>query len=185
MIKLDNLILIGATGRNVGKTEMACSLIKQHKDKKITALKVTTIKEDEGGCPRGLESCGVCASLYGDFELILEKIHPPGKDTTRMAAAGADKVFWLRVKKPHLEKGIKEFLKRTTDKEIIVCESNSLRTCVEPGLFVVMREIGVNRIKKSCKEVIKYADLILDLGSSTDSKKMIYLNDSKWKLSKA
>ena len=92
---------------------------------------------------------------------------------------------------PFLRKAIAEFWKKeknveyNPDKEIIVCESNSLRTCVEPGLFVVMREIGVNRIKKSCKEVIKYADLILDFGSSTDSKKMIYLNDSKWKLSNA
>ncbi len=99
-----------------------------------------------------------------------------------MAAAGADKVFWLRVRQEHLEKGIKEFLKRTTDKEIIVCESNSLRTCVEPGLFVVMKKDGVKRIKKSCEEVIKYADLLLDFGCSTNSKQLIYLSDSKWKI---
>jgi len=112
MIHVHNMIMIGATGRNTGKTEMACRLIKKFiSSYTVIALKVTTIKETDGKCPRGGEGCGVCSALDGSYLLTEEGTDNPQKDTGKMRAAGAHKVYWLRVKKECLSKGGRNFFK--------------------------------------------------------------------------
>jgi hypothetical protein len=128
MFHVHNMIMIGATGRNTGKTEMACRLIKKFiSSYTVIALKVTTIKETDGKCPRGGEGCGVCSALDGNYLLTEEGTDNPKKDTGKMRAAGAHKVYWLRVKKECLTKGIETFLKLISNgpDKIVICESNS------------------------------------------------------------
>ena len=68
MIKLDKMLMIGSAGSNVGKTELACALLNTFgKNHDIVGIKVTTIKDKDGQCPRGGEGCGVCSSLDGNF----------------------------------------------------------------------------------------------------------------------
>lgn len=167
MVKLDNLIIIGAMGRNAGKTELTCRVIhslKQTQD--IIALKVTTIKENGESCPRGGRGCGVCSSLKGSFELTeeVENKENKEKDTIKMLRSGAIKVFWLRVLKSHLQEGFNHFLNTIKEdkKKVIVCESNSLRLVFEPGLFFVCQSSADKSLKTSCQEVLKYADRIVD-----------------------
>ena len=100
MINIPGMIMIGAGDRNIGKTEFACSLIRKFSSRRnIIGIKVTTIDETRGGCPHGGDGCGVCASLQGNFCITEETDSKPDKDTCRMLAAGATKVFWLRVLK--------------------------------------------------------------------------------------
>ena len=97
MLKLQNMLLIGAADRNVGKTSFACSIIKKYSDSlPVVALKITVIKEKDGKCPRGGQGCGVCTSLSSDFLITEEFNSASGKDTSKMLVAGATKVFWLR-----------------------------------------------------------------------------------------
>ena len=60
MIKLDGMLMIGSAGTNVGKTELACALIRKFsKSKPIIGIKVTTIRAKDGQCPaaaRAVES---------------------------------------------------------------------------------------------------------------------------------
>ncbi|HBM14965.1 MAG TPA: hypothetical protein DD381_01225 [Lentisphaeria bacterium] len=165
MLKVNNLFLIGAADRNVGKTELACTLIKNETQngRKVIGVKVTTIKDDSHGtCPRGGKGCGVCTSLSEDFCLTHETDSSNSKDTSRMLRAGASAVYWLRVREKALKKGALALLEKIKTSHCpdvsIVCESNSLRRVIEPGLFFILNRSNNANIKNSCKEVERFAD---------------------------
>jgi len=162
MIQSPNLLMLGAAGRHAGKTGFACELIRRYAGSHgVVAAKVTTVQEPNGHCPRGGQGCGVCSSLRGGFCLTRETSTATGKDTSRMLAAGAQQVFWLRVLRQHLEEGVADLLSRIPPESCVVCESNSARTVVEPGAFLVIREAGSTTIKESCAAVLEEADRVL------------------------
>jgi molybdopterin-guanine dinucleotide biosynthesis protein A len=166
MIKKVNYIILGSTGRNTGKTEFACRLIERlGKTHSVYGVKVTTIVRDEGGCPRGGTGCGVCSSLNEDFEITEEKTSGSVKDTQRMLQAGASRVFWLKVFKDALPQGVDALIKCLPDDAMVVCESNTLRTVVEPGLFFVIKNMTEKSVKPGCADVIQYADKIIEFNN--------------------
>ncbi len=178
MFHVHNMIMIGATGRNTGKTEMACRLIKKFiSGYTVIALKVTTVKETDGKCHGGDERCGKYSSLEANYSLSEEVSANSNKDTGKMLAAGAHKVFWLEVKKEYLTDGIETFLKRINNgpDKIIICESNSLRTVVKPGLFLINQNIRESTIKPSCQDVISYHDYMIHF----DSEKFVFDIDAE------
>ncbi len=174
MFRIPNILTIGSAGRNTGKTEFACELIrKYHKKETVIGVKITTIDEEISGCPRGGDGCGVCSSFQGKYSISEELDGPAGKDTVRMLEAGADKVYWLRVRKNYLREGVSALMQRFDESDCVICESNSSRLVLEPGFFMVMREEGSRVIKKTCRDVIKYAD------------KVVIFHGSGWNLSPA
>lgn len=188
MLSSKNLLLIGAADRNVGKTEFACSLIKQTslEGRKVVGVKVTTVKDDNhGACPRGGQGCGVCSSLSENFCLTQESDYATSKDTSRMLRAGASAVYWLRVRDGALKDGASALLEKIESsfgKGIpVVCESNSLRTVLEPGLFFVLNRQSNSSIKKSCRTVEHHSDkkitlLSIEQGFDFDIKKISFIN---------
>jgi len=177
--------MIGSAGANVGKTELACALIKKFgKTSDITGIKVTTIKAKDGQCPRGGDGCGVCSSLEGDFCITKESDSNSKKDTARLLAAGAKRVYWLRVLKKSLKEGLTALLDIIGPDTISICESNSLRHVVEPGLFLMVRASNSKSWKSSAQDVKEYADkiIITDTGGSDFDLDRIKLNDNKWTL---
>jgi molybdopterin-guanine dinucleotide biosynthesis protein A len=173
MFHVHNMIMIGATGRNTGKTEIACRLIKKFiSSYTVIALKVTTVKETDGKCHGGDERCGAYSSLAANYSLTEEVSDNPQKDTGKMHAAGAHKVYWLEVKKEYLTEGIEKFLKLISNEpeEIIICESNSLRTVVKPGLFLINQNIRESSIKPSCQDVLSHHDYMIHF----DSEKFVF-----------
>jgi len=187
MIRIPNMLMIGSAGRNVGKTEFACELIKKYAPSEwVIGLKITTIKEADGKCPRGGEGCGVCSSLRGRYMITKERDGPSGKDTVRMLRAGARSVVWLRVLKEHLEEGLTELLKQIPPGACVICESNSARLAAEPGMFLVIREKGSKEAKASCQTVIGHADKIITFqGDGWDvSPEKITFKDGGWSLEK-
>ncbi len=162
VIKKPNHIILGSTGRNTGKTEFACHLIRQHaKAGPIYGVKVVCIDPAEGNCPRGGKGCEVCSSLNEDYEITQETEHHPGKDTSRMLMAGAHQVYFLKAKAHALENGLKALLEIIPDDALTICESNSLRKVLEPGLFLVIKNLEEEEIKDSCAEVIGYANKVI------------------------
>lgn len=186
MITKKNMLVLGSADRNVGKTEFACRLIARYTTiQPVVAIKITTVKERDGKCPRGGEGCGVCTSLQGNYAITEEVSGPEGKDTTRMLEAGAHKVYWLRVLKEHLAEGVSSLLEMIPENAMIVCESNSLRQVLTPGVFLVIREKGSEAIKASCKEVIQFADHVFDFdGANWDiSPDQCIFDNGQWKVS--
>ena len=150
MLKLDGMLMIGSAASNLGKTELACTLLRKFsKNLNIIGIKVTTIKDKEGRCPRGGEGCGVCSSLEGVYYITEELDSSSQKDTAKLLVAGASRVFWLRALKEHLMEGIKALLDIIGSDAISICESNSLREVVEPGLFLIVGSHDSNIWKSS------------------------------------
>jgi molybdopterin-guanine dinucleotide biosynthesis protein A len=184
MLIKPNLIVIGSTGRNTGKTEFACRLIKQYSaTHKVIGVKVVAIERNEAeSCPRGGKGCGVCSSLKNDYEIFEETIIDPNKDTSRMLMAGAHKVFFLKVDKNSLEKGLNALLELIPDNAMVICESNSIRKALEPGLFLVIKNLEDKTVKDSCAEVIKFANKIIEFNNmSWDfNPDRILIKDNQW-----
>jgi len=164
------MLLIGAAGRDAGKTYFATSLLKRFAaDNDITAIKVTPIERVTDRCPHGRDDCNVCATLKGSFEISEETDPGPDKDTCKMLAAGAKRVFWLRSLKSRLKDGAAAMLKAAGEDALLLCESNSLRNVVEPGLFVMLRNRSTKESKPSSLAVLGHVDrLILFDGADFD-----------------
>ena len=158
-----NLLIIGSASRNTGKTEFACRIIEKHAAKKeIIGVKVIPVDKNEVKCHRGIESCGICDSLIGDYNIIEEKTIDTFKDTSRMLKAGAKQAYLLIVDRNSLEKGIDAMLSRISNNALIVIESNSIRKVIEPGLFIVTKKSTNDSVKPTCAEVIEFADKIIE-----------------------
>jgi molybdopterin-guanine dinucleotide biosynthesis protein A len=185
MIKIDGMLMIGSAGTNVGKTELACALLRTFRPSHdVVAIKVTTIEEKDGQCPRGGQGCGVCSSLTGDFCITQETDKSSGKDTARLLTAGASRVFWLRSLKSSLQDASIALLHTVGSDAVLICESNSLRQVVEPGLFLMVHRVGQQQWKKSAREVKTYADRIVvsDGGTFDIDLDRIRLVNRKWTL---
>jgi hypothetical protein len=162
MISIPSLLMIGAAHRNAGKTGFACAVIRrQAAAYPITAVKVTSVEAQQGLCPRGGDGCGTCASLDGAFCLSEEKQTDQPKDTSRLLQAGAVRVLWLRVRREHLADGAAALVEAIPAGTLVVCESNSLRQVIEPGVFLVTRRADDPSVKPSCAAVAHLADRVL------------------------
>lgn len=155
------MLLIGATGRDAGKTTFACQLLQHFGASGLYAVKVTVIHERNGECPRGGVGCGVCSSLEGGFCITEENSTTGNKDTQRMLAAGAKRVYWLRTLREEAEEGLRSLLHEIGESVPIICESNSVRQVVVPGLFLMVANLSSENTKASAKAVMEHADLIV------------------------
>lgn len=162
MIVCPGMVLIGAAARNVGKTQFACDLIRDRASEGVVVgVKITAVQDEGAACPRGGSGCGVCGSLTAGYEIAEETRVGGGKDTERMLDAGAAQVFWLRVHPEHLEEALEDLLRQIPRQAAIVCESNSARTVLEPGVFLVIRGKGSSAVKPSCQAVVEYASRVV------------------------
>jgi molybdopterin-guanine dinucleotide biosynthesis protein A len=169
-ISIPGMLMIGAAGRDAGKTYFACKMMRRFAGSRdIVGIKVTPIERVTERCPHGRDDCNVCASLKGKFEIVEETDPAPDKDTCKLLAAGAKRVFWLRVLKSHLKEGAAALLETIGKDAVCICESNSLRNVVEPGLFLMLKNSNTDDVKPSSKAVAQHADrLVLFDGNSFD-----------------
>jgi hypothetical protein len=164
----EQMILIGATGRNRGKTLIAEELIRFFKDRfPVVGLKVTTAAYAGAPCHHGDGGCGLC-SLLSSYVLEEERGPDPnlpegcaGKDTARLLRAGAKQVYWLRSVKARLAEGFSEFLKHIPPATLVIGESNSLREVVRPGCFIMVSGGAGEQVKPSAVRVADRAQLTL------------------------
>jgi molybdopterin-guanine dinucleotide biosynthesis protein A len=162
MIEIPNMVLIGASGRNVGKTTLACALISQlRRQFTVIGVKVTTVDTKDGPCPRGGRGCGTCASLQGDYEIIEESQNAGHKDTHLMHKAQAAQVYWIKSLRSHLREAVQALLERVGKDCVLVCESTGLRAHVEPGLFLLTDSESVTDPRPSARQLRHLADRVL------------------------
>lgn len=167
MIARPDMIMIGATARNVGKTEYACELIQRYASSgPVTAIKITAISATGGSCPRGGEGCGVCTSVEGRFTITEEVNASSSKDTSRMLRAGAHRVLWLRVLREHLQEGVEALLASVPEGSAIICESNTARRAIQPGLFLMIRPQSPEAVKPSAQKLLPLADRVVEFSGT-------------------
>jgi hypothetical protein len=179
------MLMIGAFARNSGKTELACRIIRCRADEEpVVGLKVTTVERTDGRCPHGDTGCGVCSSHAEPWVVSRELDREPTKDTRRLLASGAHEVYWLRALRSDLAGGAADLLRHLPAGRLSVCESNSLRTVVEPGLFLQVRAVGATFTKPSARAVSHLADrVVVSDGRSFDlDLDRISVVDGRWVL---
>lgn len=140
MIQWPNMVLIAGMGRNVGKTSLACHIIKhQSRLTNVIAIKIT---------PHFHESCDTCKTIYSEQGLLIteELDENTQKDSSKMLKAGA-KVYYVQSDKEKLSKVV-EVLKPLIASNIpVVCESAALRNLIKPGLFLVLSKSSQRFVK--------------------------------------
>ncbi len=175
MLSIPNMVMIGGNSRNSGKTTMACEIIgKLSGLHEIIGLKVTFVSpEDEG--MHGNHT-GEDASCFSIFEELNIDSH---KDTSRMLRAGATHVFYVSVSDKFVEKAVLHFMSKYINKQVIVCESRSLRRIINPGLFLMMMRLPEDgKSKKDIETFLPMANKVFCF--ETDQAEMRQFTDNLW-----
>lgn len=181
MQKVPNLILIGGNARHIGKTTLACEIIKSFSStEQITALKVTSIYKH-------------AEKHHGEHELIQGKgfsITPETqsenpKDTSKMLMAGAAESYYIQAIDHAVEEAWQAFLQIVTSNHLLVCESRSLRRIVEPGLFIYLKNSRVKEEKPYSLWLEGLAEKVLINPTKNDLSKLIRrirITDRIWQI---
>ena len=160
------MLLVGSASRNAGKTTLACTVVESARrlGRPVAAVKVTIVRQEGRGCPRGDEGCGVCENLDVAFRLSEEVpgSGPDHSDTERLLAAGARPVLWLCARPGTLADAARALLERLPRGCPVVCESNGLREVVEPDLFVIVRRSATTEVKASARAQWEQADALVE-----------------------
>ena len=180
MNKISNLLLIAGTGRNTGKTTLACSIInKVASDNKIIGLKIS---------PHFHGGTDSLKLLSGNefFNIYKETSANTGKDSSKMLKAGAYRVFYIETNDEHLQEAFMKFNELTPLKYPIVCESPALRNYVRPGIFFIV-DCENNKNKK--QKILKWkneADLFIktDREDISNIIEKLLLDKSGWKMNR-
>ncbi len=161
------MLMVGAAGRNLGKTTFICRAIERlSKTQPVVAIKVTAFDDIDGKIITETARCNTYKTLEGRFMITHEGEGSGAKDTHRMFHAGAEKVYWIRTLKSALDEALQALFDQiradgvTLESTCIICESNSARKSVEPGLFLVIRDAG-DDFKPSCTEVYDEVDRVI------------------------
>ncbi|MEE4241348.1 MAG: hypothetical protein V2I36_07770 [Desulfopila sp.] len=150
-----HLLIVGGTGRNVGKTEFICRLIQRiSANHKIYALKVSAVFPDEAVFH------GSHSAEESRQSLFEETRRESRKDTSRMLRAGAARVFYLRGENSEIEAGFQQFSRQIDTPGAVICESNSLGAFIRPGLLIMVKTMR-EKIKPRAADRLKQADLII------------------------
>lgn len=156
-----NMLLFGAAGRNLGKTELAVRMIRSYAaERAVTGIKVVTVHDHGDICPRGGKGCGICKSLKTCFDIREEK-GTGNKDTMRFRDAGAATVYLVRSFPEGLKAAMTEVLSRIPEEHVIICESNSAALAVKPAAFFMISDEN-GEWKPSARQVEELADEIVN-----------------------
>ena len=170
MKNFPNILIVGGTGRNVGKTEFVCNCIEHFsKSNTIIGLKITNHFHEASAKP---------------YKITEELNIGTNKDSSRMLRAGASRVFYVQTDSEHLSSSFHEFIKMIPDDSIIICESNALKEVIKPGLYLIINTFSKTEMKESAKKLFSHADRIVNSDGISFSLRItdIFLTNKKWSL---
>jgi hypothetical protein len=175
---LPRLLIIAGTGRNSGKTTMACQLIQKFSPLyPIVAIKIS---------PHFHKNVTSGNVIINSPDLYIAQETDPSKpkDSSRLLEAGARISFFVMTNRNNAGEAFKEVMNLTDDKDYIICESGGLRNFVQPGLFLMMHPSDQKEIKPETDHLKSLADARISFdGHQTDfDLNSITLSENKWKL---
>jgi len=153
-----NILLVAGTGRNSGKTTLACNIIEKFsKYFEVTAVKISPHFH------QGTSSLRAIDKTEG-YNIYPETKKNTGKDSARMLRSGASKVFYVEVLDSCLMDAFLALIRKIPPSSPIVCESPALRNFIIPGVFLV---VDHPETKNKKTEVLKWkgvADEFINTG---------------------
>lgn len=158
--KMNQLILIAGTGRNVGKTALACELIKQTSmSEDVIGLKISPHIHTKN------ESAKLLISDE-NYSVFQEQDKLSDKDSSRMLRAGAKQVFYIQSEEEYIGEAFQKLKSEIRNDLPIVCESGGLRNFVIPSAFLICNKKGNTVFKEKHYAIIPKADKILQFDES-------------------
>ena len=154
MVLSSQILLVGGTGRNIGKTTFMELLIRKFSNTyPLVALKTSFL------LPGSERFHGHPALITENRFLLTEEKESSGqKDSRRYLQAGARRSFFLSAGKNAVDNGWQAFLKSIQDGSLVVVESNALFESVSPALFIMIDD---GKPKPGTQRLLKQADLIV------------------------
>jgi len=158
MIFIPHLVIVGGTGRNIGKTTLVEKLVEKFGLLvPVTAVKIANIK------PGGEHFHGHNVASFQDRILIKKETRSnSSKDSMRFLKAGAQTSWFIQTEDVFLPETFPEIQIVLKDAQCVVCESNSLRRFVHPGLFIMVKGESNPSGKKDVPGLLSLADVVVE-----------------------
>lgn len=175
-------VLVGGTGRNIGKTTLAELLIDHLSNfGPVIGIKISNIKPD------GMKFHGTHQVKSDENFYISEETNISGsKDSMRFLKAGAEKAFFIQTSDEFIQEAFQRMLQKLKGNEIVVCETNSLRNVMVPAVFFMIKGEGNHPSKGYVEKFFKMADYVvksMDLKQFEKLSKSLVIKDNRIKLS--
>jgi len=127
--------MIAGTGRNVGKTMLACRLIGQFSHLDVVGIKISPHFHQQTEGQKILVQSP-------DFMIIEETSASTSKDSSRMLQAGASKVYYIQTNDRIIEEPFQWILSKLPKNQPVICESGALLMFAKPALFFLVYKKG-------------------------------------------
>ncbi len=160
------IVVVGGHTRNIGKTTLAAQILAATGDLLWTAMKITQYGHNV--CSANGEACD-CATADHAVAVSEERSIDSGTDTSRMLAAGARRVLWVRTQQGGLQDAMPRVRKEIAATGNILIESNSVLRFLRPDIHVAVLQPAVADFKPSALRYLDRADaLFVPEGVSLD-----------------
>lgn len=138
--------MIAGTGRNVGKTLLACKLIGQFSHLDVVGIKVSPHFHQQAEGQKILVQSP-------DFMIIEETSASTLKDSSRMLQAGASKVYYIQTHDRIIGEPFGLILSMLPENQPVICESGALLMFAKPALFFLVYEKGGVQTKPGLERI--------------------------------
>jgi hypothetical protein len=165
LLSKNKIISVAGATSGAGKTLLAEQIIQYCASRGVPvyAVKFTTTTDIPSPCPRGTP-CTVC-DLSEKFRIIRdpEILLQPGKNTQRLAAAGASEIIWIISRKSYLPQAYSHLLSHLSPDAVTVIEGSTVTSFCEPDLlfYVAANHISPKRWKDNAQEISATADFFI------------------------
>jgi len=150
-------LLVGGTGRNIGKsTASECFIGKLSQQVKVVGVKISNAHPGDFAFHGNHE-----IDREKPFVILEEKDRSGNKDSMRFLKAGAVRSYFVASNDEYLENVLEELSRLLLPDEWVVCESNGLRNLIEPGLFVMVKGEVSKHPKKNLDFLLEQADYVI------------------------
>jgi hypothetical protein len=151
------LVVVGGHSRNIGKTSVACGIIRNLPEYNWTAIKIT--QYGHGVCSHEGAPCG-CADPR--HPVAVSEVHgsAPKTDSGRFLAAGARRAFWVRTAAGNLGDALPRVKRLISGAQNVIIESNSLLQFVRPDLYVLVVDGAISDFKLTSRRFLDRADVL-------------------------
>lgn len=170
-----NILLISGAGRNVGKTELACSLISRFSESlNVVAVKISPHFHDEQNRDK---------IIYKDNGLMIwnEDDTSGKKDSSRMLIAGAKKAFFVQSTDEYLIQALEIIFKSINSTVPLIVESGGLGRFIKPGISIyVTDELNKKTLKNA--ELRDRSDIVTGINQDSFDLSRIHFTDNCWKI---
>jgi len=129
---MNRLLLVSGSGRNCGKTTLACKIIANiTKTTTVYALKISPHFHQ-------MSEKQELLLKQKDYSIFRETDMHATKDSSRMLKAGAKESLYLQCEDQVVREAFQQLLNFIPEDTPVVCESGSLANSIHPGLHLFL-----------------------------------------------